>query len=647
MRKLFSVLAILALTAFLGADDTDEQSSKKVQSVINHEISVTANKIETPARETASSVTIISREELEQSRSASVLAAIKDVLGLSITQNGPSGGASSVMIRGANSEHTLILLDGMELNDPISPSRSSDLAHLTIESIERIEILRGPQSLLYGSDALGGVINIITRRGTGKPRLQLSTMAGSLGTAEGTVQAGGGGKSFHFSLGTTYHRSSGFSAAGKDYAGNSENDGYRNLSLTGNMGYLPAHNLELDLTFRYLNSRAEIDNFGGPYGDDPNNIQNARSLMIKGQARASFLNRRWEQILSLSLVSSHRDMNNPSDSIHPFDSEAGQYDSRLLKLDWQHNLYLHDTNTLMLGLEYQKEQGESEYISESLWGPFSSLFPQKSAGTVGFFIQDQVRLSGRFSATAGVRMDHFKSFGAVLTYRIAPALFFPETDTKIKASYGTGFKAPSLYQMYAPGTFWGPIGNTALLPEKSKGWDAGMEQLFFNGRVHLGFTFFHNDFENLILFDYSTGYTNIGLSSAAGIETNLRARVSPSLLFISGYSNTRAKDTNTGENLLRRPREKLSLGLYGRWKKAAFTLTAVYTGTREDMDYSSITGKRVTLDAFTLLNGTVSYQITTQIQLFIRMDNLLNTRYELVKGYGAPGFSFYAGFKID
>jgi vitamin B12 transporter len=647
MRKSLTALVVLSLALTLPAADKEGKKTKKDKAGLQHNVTVTANRIETPARETASSVTIITGEDLAKTHKNTVLEALDQALGLSLTQNGPMGSTASVMIRGANSEHTLILLDGMELNDPISPARSSDLAHLTIEAIERIEILRGPQSLLYGSDAIGGVINIITHKGSGKPSIQLSTMAGSLKTTSGRALVQGGGPKSYFSLGAGYHQTSGFSAAGETYQGNTEKDGYKNLSITGNAGYFPTHNLELNLVFKYINSQTDIDNFGGPYGDDPNNIQRMRSLMVRSQAKASLLNNRWEQILAFSAVRLTRETNNPTDFSHPFESETGRYASRLWKLDWQHNLFLHETNTLMVGLDFQKEAGDSEYSSESLFGPYSSLFPQKNNQSFGIYVQDQIRLSGRFSATAGIRMNHSPSFGTVFTYRAAPAFYIPETETKLKASFGTGYKAPSLYQLYAPGTFWGPIGNLDLRPEESTGWDIGLEQFFLTGKLLLGVTYFQNRFKNLIQFDYSLGYTNIGLSRATGTEWEMKARINSFLLFRSGYTRTQTLDHQTGEELLRRPKDKLTAGLDLDMGKLFLNVNLNHTSRRMDMDYSAFPAERTALKAFTLLNSTVSFALASRIKIFLRMDNILNIQYELVKGYGAPGLTIFAGLSIQ
>ena len=170
--------------------------------------------------------------------------------GLSVQENGPAGSAATVMLRGANSEHTLVMLDGVEVNDPISPSRSYDFGHLRVESVERVEVILGPQSPLYGSDALGGVINIITRKGQGRPGLSVTALAGSYGTAGGRAGFSGASGKMNFFLDASVLSSSGFSAASASYRGNTEKDGYRNLALSGRVGYALNDNLDLDLILR-------------------------------------------------------------------------------------------------------------------------------------------------------------------------------------------------------------------------------------------------------------------------------------------------------------------------------------------------------------------------------------------------------------
>lgn len=642
---------VLALTIFsldLFSQENDEK--KKQTPPLQYEIVVTATRLETPAKEIASSVTVITRERLEQSKKATVIEALQEVLGVSIIQYGPPGGVASVFLRGANSEHTLILMDGVELNDPISPSRSFDLAHFTLDNVERIEILRGPQSTLYGSDALGGVVNIITKKRKGKSKLSLSSVGGSYGTIITSGEISGSTERTHYSLGTSYFRSEGFSAARANNEGNEEKDGYRNLSLWGRLGFRLFDNFDVDLILRTLNTRKDIDNFGTAQDDDPNNVQDYNALLIKTQIRNLMLNNRWELKLGLSLVDYDRQHENPTDEAHLFDSENGFFKSKLFKIDWQNNLFLHEANTFTLGVDYQQEQGESEYNSDGIWGPSSSIFPSKRAHVTGFYLQDQIRLANRFFATLGLRLDDHSQFGPAVTYRLAPAFFIEATQTKFRATYGTAFKSPSLYQLYAPGIFFWhifrPIGNTELDPEKSIGWDIGVEQQLLGGKVLLGVTYFYNDYKDLINFDSLQGYMNIGKAESKGTEILIQARPLDEMLVNATYTRTEAKDKDRDADLLRRPKYKLTANLnYNFLKKGNLHLSLIYIGERDDEYYDFLKGTstRETLASYSLFNAAVSFNFTSSLQIFCRLDNIFDKKYEMIKGYGTPGFSVYGG----
>lgn len=644
IKKILFFALALTILHFSVFSQENLEKEKVSTSSIQHEIVVTATRLETPAKEIASSVTVITRERLEQSKKATVIEALQEVLGVSIIQNGPPGAAASVFLRGANSEHTLILMDGVELNDPISPSRSFDLAHLTLDNIERIEILRGPQSTLYGSDALGGVVNIISKKGQGKPKFSLSSVAGSYGTIITSAGINGSTERMHYSLGTSYFRSDGFSSASANYEGNEEKDGYRNLSLWGRLGFRLFDNLDVDLILRTLNTQIDIDNVGGAQGDDPNNVQDYNALFIKTQIRNLMLNNRWELKLGLSLVDYDRQHENPADEAHLLDSENGFFKSKLFKIDWQNNLFLHETNTFTLGIDYQQEQGESEYNSDGIWGPFSSIFPSRQAHVTGFYLQDQIRLANRFFATLGLRLDDHSQFGSAVTYRLAPAFFIEATQTKFRATYGTAFKSPSLYQLYAPGTFFGPIGNTKLNPEKSIGWDIGVEQQLLGGKVLLGVTYFYNDYKDLINFDFLQGYMNIGKAESKGTEILIQARPFDDVSFNATYTRTEARDKDTDVDLLRRPKQKFSAILnYNFQKRANINLTFIRIGEQDDMDFSTWPSTRLTLTGYSLLNAAASFNLTSSFQIFCRLDNIFNKEYEMIKGYGTPGFSVYGG----
>ncbi len=645
-RRIF----ILSL-AFIGAVlplFPQEKEEKPGPVFERHEVVVTATRLEVPAREVASSVTVISAEELERWKRLSVLDVLRDVAGLFTVQSGGPGAAASAFIRGANSEHTLVLIDGVELNDPMNPSRSFDLAHLATENIERVEILRGPQSPLYGSDALGGVINIITKKGAGKPKATLASNAGSYGTFVSGGGISGSAKDVSYSFGLQHSTMKGVSTASSAYPGNSENDTWRNLSLSGRLGIVLGKNLEVDLTARSTLAKVDLDNFGGPYGDDPNNIQDYRHILVRGQIRGLFLHNRWEQKLAVSLVDSRRSHDNPADESHPFDSEKGRFDSRSLKLDWQNNFFIHPANTLTLGVEHEQEEGESEYLMSGQWGTYASDFPLRKARLIGIYIQDYVRWDDRLFASAGLRYDHHSQGRGALTFRVAPAYILQVTGTKLKASLGTGFKSPSLYQLYAPGTYFGPIGNSDLRPEKSLGWDIGLEQSFLSQRARLAITYFHNDFKDLISYDSTQGYINIGKAEAKGVEVQLEARPLEAISFNAAYTRLEARDKIQETDLLRRPKDTLcavlSCPFIDKWD---LSFSFHYTGERKDIDYTAWPAREVILPGYSLLNAIISCAPNPNIELFVRLDNILDAHYEMIYGYGALGFSARAGVKLS
>ncbi len=636
---------LFASIVFLSVLWAEEEPQK---SALHHEIVVTATRLETQVQELASSVTVITRQDLEKSKKTFVIDALQNILGVSVIRSGPLGGSASVMLRGANSEHTLVMIDGVEINDPITPSRTFDFSHLRVESIERIEILRGPQSPLYGSDAMAGVINIITRKGEGKPRFHLSSLGGSYGTFSGTAGLAGSMEEFHYSVWTSSLTSKGFSAANSRLEGNTEADGDKSLSLSARIGYKASDTMEMDFLARFNSAKSDIDNYGGAFGDDPNNVQKYDSLFLKSCVRGLFLKNRWEQKLTLSHVDTKRETKNPIDEQHPYDSDNSRYKSRLFKLDWQNNIFLHRTNTLTIGAEYQQEWGESAYYSDSLWGPSQSFFPQKKAYNTGAYIQDRLKMAGFIFLTAGIRLDSHSQSGLSLTYRIAPALLIQKTNTKLKATYGTGFKSPSLYQLYAPDNLWGPIGNENLKPEETTGWDAGIEQTLCEGKIFFAGTYFSSDFENLIDYDYTLGYINIARATSRGVELLAEFTPSENFLLSTSYTYTLAKDINTGEPLLRRPRDKFTAAMTCRFlKKANLFFSLTYLGTRGDKEWIDWISTNVQMAPFTLLDAAATYDILPNIQLFLRLDNLLNTDYELIRGYGTPGFSAYGGFEIE
>ena len=643
-------LAVAALVALLflpvgaqGSQDAKDQSAPPIR----HDVVVTATRLQTPEKKVGSSVTVVSGDELVRTGKAFVLDALESVLGLSTVRNGGPGAAASVSVRGANSEHTLFLLDGLELNDPINPSRSYDVSHLPLSRVDRIEILRGPQGLLYGSDALGGVVNIITRSGRGRPSLTLSSSADTLSSLAADVSLAGSGGKTDYAVSLFHERTAGVSAAASSYAGNTEKDGYRNLSLDLRFGYAPSPGSSLTFTVRAAKARTELDNFGGPGGDDPNNVQDYGSLIVRGQYRGLSPSGRWERTLSLSWLGARRDNENPADPLHPDDSESGFYRSGLAKLDWQNNFFLRPSNTLTAGLELENETGRSDYVSVSAFGPYESAFPSARAASAGLYVLDHWEAKGRFFVTAGVRVDRHSRAGTAVTFRAAPSYLIPGTGMRLKASLGSGFKSPSLYQLYAPATSFGPVGNPLLRAERALGWDAGLEQTLAAGRAILSVTWFESSFRDLVDFDFAAGYVNIGRARTRGLEASAEARPTAGSRFALSYTRLSARDTDAGTGLLRRPKDKLSaeagVRLFGRFDLAAH---ALWVGRRLDRDFSAFPYPTTPLPGYVLLDAVVTAAVGPQVELFARVDNLLDVRYETVWGYGSPGLTVRTGFRL-
>ncbi len=646
MYKVLSLaLACLLFTASLSWSE----NPSALQPIV-----VTATKLETPARQVASSVTVVTEEEIRTKQLKTVLDALRTVPAVDVVQQGGIGQQTAVFMRGANSQHTLVLIDGVQANDPISPSRFFDFAHLTTDNVERIEIVRGPASTLYGSDALGGVINIITKKGQGEPRWTISAEGGSYETHREKIGLNGGNQLVNYSLTLSYLDSNGIGAASREN-GNSERDGYDNLSVSSRIGLTPVDNLDLDFILRYTNAEAEIDNSGGPGGDDPNFTLDSESLYFRTQARLLLFNDLWEQKIGFSLTDYDRQSKDDPDSARPFDSVRSSFDSSIYVIDWQNNLFLHETNTLTLGIEYEEEKGKQkdQRTFEDFFTPGTQIVSasevrERTIQTVGYYLQDQINLWDRFHTTLGVRLDDHDEFGTRTTYRAASAYLFPTIGTKIRASYGTGFKAPSLLQLYDP--VFG--GNPDLAPEKSKGWDVGLEQSLWEERLTLSLTYFENDFEDLIVNQFvGSGfiYLNVDEADTNGIE--LAATYTPvdELIFQASYTYTDTENKETGEQLLRRPRNKFSIGATYRFQEGAnVNLNILYVGERDDVFFNNVTFESgsVELDSYTVVNLAASYPMRGNLRLYGRVDNLFDKEYEEVWGYGTLGISGYAGAEL-
>jgi vitamin B12 transporter len=604
------------------------------------QIVVTATRLETPKREVASSITVITAEEMARKQQTSVIEVLRQVPSLSVAQAGGPGQVATVFIRGANSDHTKVIIDGIWVNDPISPSGGFDFGQLSTDDIERIEIIRGPQSVLYGSDAIGGVVNIITKRGKGDPHGYVKFEGGSFKTFRENVCVSGAIKQFDYFMDVGRMDTGGISSAGKQY-GNHENDPFGVTNFAGKFGWRPCEAFESTIVFKTFNAAAQIDNHGGAGGDDPNRIVRNREVLFRNENRLLLADGKWEQKFGFSYVTNLRsDNDNPNPGNAQF--LRSNYTGSRTKFDWQHNLFLDKTNTLTLGAETEEQSGSSEFREIAPFA-FTSLFPRETQRNTGYYIQDKINVNDAFFATVGARLDDNDMFGDKATWRVAPAYYIKETDTKIKGALGTGFKAPTLYQLFSS------FGNPALQPETSLGWEAGVEQRFFDKTLTAEAVYFSNRFQNLIDYSFATNkYLNVGEATSKGVELSLTYRPSKEIQFGGNYTYTQATDETTGLALLRRPRNKGGVDVtYFATDKLTFTLAAIFVGQRRDVDANLWPAPRVTLDSYQVWNFTAAYQLTEKLSIFGRIENAFNATYEEIKGYGVSGAAVYAGIKAD
>lgn len=590
------------------------------------EIVVSATRVPTSTDAVGSSITVVTPEDIAARQKNSAVRLLEQTPGLHFTQNGGAGSLGSLFIRGAQTEQTLFLVDGIEVNDPISPGRAPFLANIDMVNVERIEIVRGPQSGLYGSDAMAGAVNIITREGKGSPSAFFSFEAGSYKTFREAAGLNGQSGKTSYSFGASRFDTDGFSSANEE-DGNSEDDGSKRTTLSGKVGHRFSRILELKAVGRYVDSESEFDASGGPGGDAADNVSSRESLLGSLGADIDLMDSAWQQTIRLSAA----DHDRTSES----DWDDTSFDSSLLKGEWQNDLYLEENHILTLGAEAETEEGETGSIEEL------------SSDTVSVYAQDMFSWKNLKMAIGG-RWDDREDFSEETTYRLAPAYRIEQTATTIKGSYGTGFKTPSLYQLYAPATEFGPIGNESLEPEESTAWDFGVEQEFADGETAAGITYFAAEYRDMIDFS-SEGYVNRDEVDTSGVELFFDIGLTEKLSVNGNYTYLVAEDAETGEQLDRRPENRAFAELaYVDPGNASLSVNGLYVGERTDSYYDASMFEFVNtdLDEYFVLNVAGSYNITPGVELMARIDNVLDEDYEESAGYGTPGLSAYGGFKI-
>jgi vitamin B12 transporter len=617
---------------------------------------VTATRLATPRGELASSVTVITAEDIQRRQFRSVPQALRSVPGLHVVQTGGPGQQTSVFMRGANSNHTLVLIDGVEVSDPSSPAGAVDFSNLWLDNIERIEIVRGPQSTLYGSDAIGGVIQITTRRGEGKLHGAGKLEGGSDNTVNQQASAAGSTDRVNYSFGVTHTDTDGDSVTPARLRNgvSAEDDNYENWTTSARLGMAVSDTLEVTVFGRYIDSETDLDPelemFGFGTTEDRDARLDQTEYLLRGEATAQLLDGLWEATFSTSYTD--YDRKNRNDRQSPTETlTRTSFDGDKLKFELKNDFYPVDAHILTLGLETEKENMDSGGFSD-FGGFFIGEETNADARNKAVYTQDQFSYGERIFGTIGMRYDDYDGFGSEVTYRVAPVYVHRQTNTRLKASVGTGFKAPTLFQTdgFTPNNFGSFYrGNPDLDPEESFGWEVGMEQMLWGERLNFGVTWFKSDIDNLmqVVFDpsFNSTYENIDNADIQGAETFIQLRPLESLSVRLDYTYTDAEDNDTGEPLLRRPKHKLDLDVeFQPVSRVSINLAVNYVSDYKDI--SRETSGIIKGDDYAVLDIAADYLLNKQWRLFGRVENATDEHYEPADGFQASDRGLFAGAEL-
>ncbi len=634
-NSLFAALASAGLAFSAAAQESIEQAP---------EVVVSASRVTLPAKEVGSAVTVITAEDIERRQVRLVSDVLRDVPGLAVNRSGGVGSLTQVRIRGAEANHTLVIIDGIEVNDP-SGGSEFDLANLLAADVERVEILRGPQSALYGSDAIGGVINIVTKKGKRGVEAAANGEAGSFRTYQAAASLRGGFEEIlNLGFGVTRYKTSGISAADEDN-GNDENDAYRNFTANGSVTFKPIGNLEVGAVGRLVRSEAESDDFVGGIGAvDANNETETRQRYGRAYARVTLFDKSdwasWEHIVSAAYT---------EDKSNNFSNEVltGEFDGFKTKYDYQTNLFLFapelaqtvHTLTFLIEREDESVEASSAFVDVDRDISTTSVVGEYRIGAF-----DRLFLSGSVR-----RDDNDKLFDDETTFRTTAAYVHHETGTRLHGSYGTGVKNPTIFELFGFAANF--TGNPNLRPEESRGWDIGLEQSLFEDRVLVDVTYFDNRIRNLIIGAGNTAINLAGTTKIRGVEVTARARIVDGPDFVGSYTWTLGEDAS-GTELVRRPKHIASANLNYRFQlfghRGSVNLGVRYNGEQNDFFFDpSFTRSVVRLDDFTLVNFAATYEVHHKVEIFARVENLLDEDYQEVFTFGAPGIAGFAGLRVE
>jgi len=605
-KRSVNLLCVLLLSTPAFAEPPD---------AIMPEIVATASRWEEPVERVPQDMTIITRADIEKKGAPFVADLLRLQADLQVVQKGGPGTNATLLMRGGGSNQVLVLIDGIKLNSPTTGS--ADLSGLLTYDVERIEIIKGSQSTLYGSEAMAGVVNIITKKGTGKLKADLSVEGGSFATVKTAGSVSGGTGRTNYRLSATLSDTDGIPIA----KNGSVLNGYTNTSVSARLGANPTDSSSVELNLRYGKDSTHLDNFAFGVGpvDTRDYVQKSENYLVSATGKI-YPWEKYEQSLSLSYL---RNDLNATDPVTAYNNYRIKSTTELL--DWQHTLDLRPV-TITGGFAYRHEAAENV-----------GVFDQSIDNKAGYLDAKLALIDDTLILNAGLRYDNHSTFGDALTCRAGMLYYLKPLEVRFKANFATGFRAPSLNELYYP-----YYGNRNLKPEKSTGYDVGVEKELFSKKLVIGATWFQQRYKNLIQTNFSTFTAgNIGNAQTEGVELKATALPLDDLKLNTAYTYLDAVNRDTRAFLPLRPRSKFMSSTEYTVAKLTVIGEYLYVSKRYD------SALKRDISSYSLVNLKGSYLLNKNLSLFARIDNLLDKSYEEAAGYGTPGISAFGGVKVS
>ena len=631
-------------------------------------IVVTATRTATPINQVPADVTVLTQQDFIAKGDTTLAEALSGLPGVNLVQSGGPGNATSLFVRGTNSEDVLVLMDGVPVNDPANPNGAFNFGIVSLADVERIEIVRGPMSGLYGSSAIGGVVNIITKRGNpGPTQADISVAGGYPAQGQGSATVSGTSGKFDYALSGAIDQEAGFDATPRRMTSVYANhqDPYRAWLGNAQFGYSVTPETRFYVILRGQATDAAFPDLADPVFDDPNEYDYNTSMFGKAGVSSALLDGRLTTDFFVARLQTRLFNKNLLDADDPNQaSNDDTYAGSRWDTQWNNTLRLPDTASLTFsnftfGAEYTDDRAHENVNEGSEFGPFTEIVngSQHSwAGHIGL----QTTVMNRLTLSAALRDDSVSSFGNAVTWRLGGSFAVPEAYATLKASVGTGFLAPSLFDLDYHDDF-GDSGNPNLKPERSTGWEIGPDFAFpLFGQadgLDISATYFSSNIRDLIESEENTSPTaipfsfieeNVDRASINGVETDYQITPANWLTAELNYTYTRAVSDTDGSALLRRPQNMGSATLTVRPLPGLIIVPQVqYTGRFDDFLYDDNglpigTGSS---DPGTIVNLNITYQLNDKFMLFATGKNILNSDFEPTNGLQIPGASFLIGLR--